>query len=61
MSASCLANTFRNLLTFCINLDTDEMLLLGKKNKGLGIIPLEIFPFEILEKIISVPASYLAK
>ena len=43
-----LLNNFRNLFTFCINVDIDEVLLLDKK-KGLELIPLELFPFVILE------------
>ena len=44
-----LLNNFRNLFTFCIKVDIDEVSLLDK-NKGLKVIPLELFPFVILEK-----------
>ena len=45
-----LLNNFRNLFTFCIKVDIDEVSLLDK-NKGLDVISLELFPFVILEKV----------
>ena len=44
-----LLNNFRNLFIFCINFDIDKALLTDK-NKGLGFIALELFPFVILKK-----------
>ena len=46
-----LLNNFRNLFIICTNVDIDKVFLLDK-NKGLGIIPLELFPFVILETVI---------
>ena len=46
-----LLNNLRFLFIFCINVDIDEMLLLEKK-KDLGLIPLELFLFVLLEKLL---------
>ena len=43
-------NNFRILFIFCINIDIDDVLLLDI-NKGLGFIPIELFPLVILEKV----------
>ena len=55
-------NNLRNLSIFCINVETDQMLLL-EKNKGLMLTPLVLFLFVILNTIrdgeISSPQSSL--
>ena len=43
-------NNFRNLFIFCINIHIDKVLQIEKKNKGVGLTPLELFRFVILEK-----------
>ena len=59
-----LLNSFRMLFIFSRNGDNDGLLLL-EKNKGLRLIPLELFPlFPVLDMAICyvlVSASYLAK
>ena len=63
VSVLVLFNNFSNIFIFCINIDIDEVLLL-EKNKGLGLIPLQLFPFVILDASVHyvlVSASYFVK
>ena len=53
-----LPNSSRNLFIFCINVDIDEVLLFIQI-RAKRLIPLELFPFVILEKLLF--AFYLAK
>ena len=46
-----LINNLRNLFIFCINVDTDEMLLY-RKVRAQGFIPLWLIPFVLLEKLL---------
>ena len=54
VSASYLAK-LRNRSYFCINVDTDKMLL--EKNKGLGVNSFSYFPLLIL-KIVHLPLTF---
>ena len=46
-----LINNLRNIFIFCINSDTEEILL-QRKIRAQGFIPLQLIPFVLLEKLL---------